>query len=263
MMKSTFFLVVSVTLLAVTTAQSPPSLRDLIIRSGTLKTLRDLLNATDLLTTVGTTPNLTIFAPTDYAFRKTASALGCQNVGSRSAVVTCLSNILTPAQVIEVLQYHVVPGYLNSTEVMSRNSFTTLAGKKFLRPFSGIRLIDLAVGIPDPSINTDKVDLMYKNGVVHVINRVLLPFINLAKPCDLIGYRVAMANYELVTLSKLTEAGMECRPLRLAVRDCPNKMRCWNQRAKTTVKFGLKLGKLVNAVTTCETAAAAATQCMM
>lgn len=97
----------------------------------------------------------TVFAPTNEAFQSLFSQLGVSGIEDLSA------EQLTP-----ILTYHVVAGKVMSTD-LSNSSVATLNGQKIK--------IDLTDGV---KINESKVvaaDVEGKNGVIHVIDRVLLP----------------------------------------------------------------------------------------
>ncbi len=97
----------------------------------------------------------TVFAPTNAAFESLFSQLGVDGVKD-----------LTAEQLTPILTYHVVPGKVMSTD-LSNTSVATLNGQKIK--------VDLSDGV---MINDSKVvtaDIEGKNGVVHVIDKVLLP----------------------------------------------------------------------------------------
>lgn len=97
----------------------------------------------------------TVFAPTNDAFKSLFSKLGVSGVKDLSA------EQLTP-----ILTYHVVSGKVMSTD-LSNTSVATLNGQKIK--------IDLSSGV---KINDSKVvaaDIEGKNGVIHVIDSVLMP----------------------------------------------------------------------------------------
>ncbi|KAL6711173.1 hypothetical protein ACN47E_005704 [Coniothyrium glycines] len=113
-----------------------------------------LVNAT-LVDTVNNTPNLTIFAPTNEAFR---------NIGS------ALPN-LTAEQITDVLTYHVVaqgPSIGYSSTLSNGSTLTTVNGEE----------LTIIVGESGIFVNNAKVviaDVLIANGVVHVIDNVLNP----------------------------------------------------------------------------------------
>jgi uncharacterized surface protein with fasciclin (FAS1) repeats len=97
----------------------------------------------------------TVFAPTNDAFKSLFSKLGVSGVKD-----------LTAEQLTPILTYHVVSGKVMSTD-LSNTSVATLNGQKIK--------IDLSSGV---KINDSKVvaaDIECKNGVIHVIDSVLLP----------------------------------------------------------------------------------------
>jgi uncharacterized surface protein with fasciclin (FAS1) repeats len=97
----------------------------------------------------------TVFAPTNTAFKSLFSQLGISGV-----------NDLTAEQLTPILTYHVVSGKVMSSD-LSNTSVATLNGKKIN--------IDLSSGV---KINDSKVvaaDIEGINGVIHVIDQVLLP----------------------------------------------------------------------------------------
>jgi transforming growth factor-beta-induced protein len=97
----------------------------------------------------------TVFAPTNEAFKALFKQLGVGGVKD-----------LTAEQLTPILTYHVVSGKVMSTD-LTNTSVATLNGQKIK--------IDLSKGV---KINDSKVttaDISGKNGVVHVIDKVLLP----------------------------------------------------------------------------------------
>lgn len=119
-----------------------------------LTSLRGALNATNLVNTVDTTPNITIFAPNNAAFQ---------------AISSGLSN-LTTEQITSVLTYHAVVAAepIYSSAIRNGTVVPTLNGA------------NLTVTVQNGSVfvNQAKVvmpDVLVANGVVHVIDAVLNP----------------------------------------------------------------------------------------
>lgn len=114
---------------------------------------RGAVVAADLVDTVNTTPNVTIFAPTNEAFQNIGSALG--NLSTED-----LTSILT---------YHVVAGTIGySTGLTNGTQLTTANGA----------MLTITVGDEGVFVNNAKVvtaDVLIANGVVHVIDQVLNP----------------------------------------------------------------------------------------
>ena len=98
---------------------------------------------------------LTVFAPTNQAFDDLAAALG-----------TDIAGVLANPQLAEILLYHVVGGTVLSTDLVN-GSVPTLNGQTVM--------VDLTAGVMINSANVITADLTTDNGVVHVIDAVLVP----------------------------------------------------------------------------------------
>ncbi|MGY6521589.1 MAG: fasciclin domain-containing protein [Mongoliitalea sp.] len=116
-------------------------------------------------------PAITVFAPTNDAF---GAALTAFNAADLNELVDALGG----AENLEVvLGFHVVPAVAFAADLNPTNTFTTLAGQQLTVNRSGN-----AVTVVDAAGNTANVvtaDVRISNGVVHVIDRVLLPEIQL------------------------------------------------------------------------------------
>ena len=123
--------------------------------AGSFTTLTKLVAKAGLAGTLSKPGPYTVFAPTDAAFRKVP----------KSTLNALAKN---KAMLRKVLLYHVVAGQVTSADVVKLSSAKTLNGKSVR-----IRTTDGSV-----YINTAKVvkpDVMASNGVIHVINKVLIP----------------------------------------------------------------------------------------
>jgi uncharacterized surface protein with fasciclin (FAS1) repeats len=123
--------------------------------AGQFTTLTKLLKKADLVGALQQPGPYTVFAPTDKAFAK---------VPKRK--LRSLSR--HPAKLKRVLLYHVVAKELPAAEVVERKGAKTLSGKR----------VRFRVRNGNVFVNRAKVttaDVMASNGVIHVINRVLLP----------------------------------------------------------------------------------------
>ena len=114
-----------------------------------------LLAAVDLAGTLQGKGPFTVFAPTDAAFAKvpraTLAALGKNKAKLRA-----------------VLLYHVVKGKVTVAQAMKLHSAKTLNGKPLaIRVSGGTVLVGRAT--------VTKADVMASNGVIHAINKVLIP----------------------------------------------------------------------------------------
>jgi uncharacterized surface protein with fasciclin (FAS1) repeats len=97
----------------------------------------------------------TVFAPTNEAFKALFKQLGVSGVTD-----------LTAEQLTPILTYHVVSGKVMSTD-LTNTSVATLNGQKIK--------IDLSNGVKINESKVTKADISGKNGIIHVIDRVLLP----------------------------------------------------------------------------------------
>jgi uncharacterized surface protein with fasciclin (FAS1) repeats len=98
---------------------------------------------------------LTVFAPTNDAFNDLATALG-----------TDLNGVLAHPQLTDILLYHVIGSEVLSTE-LTNGPVATLNGQSVtINLMSGVMVNDANVTLPD---------LLSDNGVVHVIDAVLVP----------------------------------------------------------------------------------------
>ena len=110
-----------------------------------------------LVDTLNGNRQLTVFAPTDAAFRALFATLGVSGV-----------NDIPVSTLRAVLLYHVAPGERFAADVVSSSRIRTVS-KGFLWPSvngSGVYVNDAQVIAADIDVS---------NGVIHVINRVLLP----------------------------------------------------------------------------------------
>ena len=123
--------------------------------AGQFKTLTALLKQAGLAKTLAGKGRFTVFAPTDAAFakvpKKTLNALAAD-----------------PAKLRAVLLYHVAKGRLTAAKVVKRRSIKTLEGQR-LR----VRVRHGKVYVGRARVVTP--DVRASNGVIHVINRVLIP----------------------------------------------------------------------------------------
>lgn len=134
-----------------------------------LTTLVAAVKAAGLVDTLASPGPFTVFAPTNTAFEK----LPAGTVGT-------LVKPENKATLTKVLTYHVVAGKLTSTDIVAAikagggtATLTTVAGEKLSARLSGNSVV-ITDGKGGQSAVTT-VDVMQSNGVVHVIDTVLLP----------------------------------------------------------------------------------------
>ena len=143
--------------IAGTTAQAA-DIVDIAAGNGSFNTLVAAVQAADLVDVLKSDGPFTVFAPTDEAF----AALPAGTVES----------LLLPEnkeQLIAVLTYHVVPGTVMASDVMNKQtSATTVQG-------SSVRINALQGGVKVDGANVVAADIVADNGVIHVIDKVILP----------------------------------------------------------------------------------------
>ncbi len=130
---------------------------DTAVAAGSFKTLAAALTAADLVTTLKGPGPFTVFAPTDAAFAKLPAGT--------------LDTLLKPenkAMLQSILEYHVVAGKVLAAEVVKLTHATTLEGQDLT-----IAVVNGGVTINDAKVIT--ADVLATNGVIHVIDTVLLP----------------------------------------------------------------------------------------
>ena len=125
------------------------------VAAGQFKTLAKLLTRAGLVGTLEQSGPYTVFAPTDKAFAKVP----------KKTLNALLAN---KAKLKAVLLYHVVAGNVTSSDVAGLSSAKTLNGKS----------VRIRVAGGNVFVNQSKVtkaDVMATNGVIHVVDRVLIP----------------------------------------------------------------------------------------
>ena len=160
------------------------SIVDIAVADGRFETLVTALTEADLAETLAGEGPFTVFAPTDDAF----------NLLPDGTIEALLGDI---PQLTDILLYHVVSGEVLAEEVVTLNKAFTLLG----------RPADIRVDMGNVYINDAQViitDIQASNGVIHVIDSVLLPPDSLGSIVD-----IAVADGRFNTLvTAVTEAGL-------------------------------------------------------
>jgi len=137
------------------TATAPKTIVQTAVAAGSFKTLASLLKKAGLVGTLQGKGPFTVFAPTDAAFAKLPKA-------------TLAALAKDKAKLRSVLLYHVVKGNVPAAKVVTLRSAKTLNGKAV-----SIRVNGGKVSVGGARVTT--ADVMASNGVIHVVNKVLLP----------------------------------------------------------------------------------------
>lgn len=127
------------------------------VGAGQFKTLAAALQAGGLVDTLKGEGPFTVFAPTDEAFAKLPAGT--------------VESLLKPEnkdKLVSILTYHVVAGKVTSDQVVKLDSAKTVNGKSLT-----IKTVDGKVHIGNATVT--KADIDTSNGVIHVIDTVLLP----------------------------------------------------------------------------------------
>jgi uncharacterized surface protein with fasciclin (FAS1) repeats len=135
--------------------EEKPSIVDIAVNDGRFSTLVTALQAADLVGTLQGEGPFTVFAPTDDAF----AALPEGTLDSLLADIPALT---------DVLLYHVVPGQVMAADVVNLNTADTVLGKS----------VDISVDGSSVKVNDANVvitDIEGSNGVIHVIDAVIIP----------------------------------------------------------------------------------------
>jgi len=151
-----FIILASVlTIASLTGCEEKKDIVDIAIEDGRFNTLVTAVEAADLVDTLKGEGPFTVFAPTDDAFDK----LPAGTVEGLLEDIPTLTNILL---------YHVVPGKFMAADVESLTSATTASGESLT-----ISVMDDKVMINDAQVIIT--DIEASNGVIHVIDSVLIP----------------------------------------------------------------------------------------
>jgi transforming growth factor-beta-induced protein len=130
---------------------------DVAVQAGSFKTLAAALQAAGLVDALKGPGPFTVFAPTDEAFAKLPAGT--------------VENLLKPenkAKLQAVLKYHVVSGKVTADKVTGLSNAASLNGQRIPISVRGGKVMAGKAGVV-------KTDIMASNGVIHVIDAVILP----------------------------------------------------------------------------------------
>jgi uncharacterized surface protein with fasciclin (FAS1) repeats len=137
--------------------KAPQDIVDTAVSAGQFNTLAAALEAAELVETLKGDGPFTVFAPTDEAFARLPEGT--------------VENLLMPEnrdQLIAILSYHVVQGKVVAADVVKLDRATTVNGADVT-----ITVADSGVRVDDA--NVIATDIAASNGVIHVIDTVILP----------------------------------------------------------------------------------------
>jgi uncharacterized surface protein with fasciclin (FAS1) repeats len=130
---------------------------DTAIAAGSFKTLAKALDAAGLVTTLKGAGPFTVFAPTDEAFAKLPAGT--------------LETLLKPEnkeKLRRILTYHVVPGKVMASDVVKLQSARAVSGDTIT-----VKVEDGVAHVDNSTVTT--ADILASNGVIHVIDSVIVP----------------------------------------------------------------------------------------
>lgn len=139
-----------------TAPELPETVVDIALSSPDFSMLVSLLQKADLVGALQGEGPFTVFAPTNDAFKALVNALGITE-----------SQLMNQPDLAKVLLYHVVPGMVLSTDLSDGLEAATL-NEELVK-------FDLGDGVAVNSSNVIAADLQALNGVVHVVDAVLVP----------------------------------------------------------------------------------------
>ncbi|MFO7828520.1 MAG: fasciclin domain-containing protein [Bacteroidales bacterium] len=142
--------------------EEPQNIVDIAVADDNFSSLVAALTKADLVTTLQGDGPFTVFAPTDDAFAALLSDLGASSLDD-----------LTAEQLTPILLYHVVSGKVMSTDLADGYVSTLSSGPDA----TNVQLlVDLSDGVTiNGSTSVTAADIEASNGVIHVIDKVLLP----------------------------------------------------------------------------------------
>jgi len=132
----------------------PHNILETAREAGTFQTLLTAVEAAGLADTLGDRGPFTVFAPTDDAFAALPQGI--------------MQGLLAdPSAIARVLTYHVVPGRITSARITHDSEQKTVEG--------GVLTIAVNGSVTVNDATVIRADVEAENGVIHVIDRVLIP----------------------------------------------------------------------------------------
>ena len=151
------FVVASAFMAANIFAAAEKDIVDTAVEAGSFKTLAAALKAADLIETLKGKGPFTVFAPTDEAFAKLPEG-----------TVETLLKPENKAKLAAILTYHVVAGKVEAKDAVKLKSAKTVNGASF-------KITASDAGVMVDKAKVVKTDIQCSNGVIHVIDSVIMP----------------------------------------------------------------------------------------
>ena len=148
---------IAMTLAVVSLPAKAADIVDTAVNAGQFKTLVAAVTAAGLVDTLKGTGPFTVFAPTDEAFAKLPEG-----------TVESLLKPENKSKLVAILTYHVLPGKVMSGDIAGKklSVATVQGGQVSVNAMSGVMINDA---------NVVTADIAASNGVIHVIDKVILP----------------------------------------------------------------------------------------
>ncbi len=131
-----------------------PTIVDVAVSAGSFNTLVQAVQAAGLVDTLNGSGPFTVFAPTDEAFAKIPQD-------------TLQAVLADKEKLTAILTYHVVPGRLMAADVVQQSQLQTVQGQSVTVSTEG--------GVRVDDANVIQTDIEADNGVIHVIDAVIMP----------------------------------------------------------------------------------------
>lgn len=131
-----------------------PTIVDIAVQAGSFKTLVQAVQAAGLVETLSGEGPFTVFAPTDEAFAQIPQE-------------TLQAVLADKEKLTAILTYHVVPGKLMAADVVRSTQLPTVQGQSITVSTEG--------GVRVDNANVIQTDIEADNGVIHVIDQVIMP----------------------------------------------------------------------------------------
>ena len=131
-----------------------PTIVDVAVQAGSFNTLVQAVQAAGLVETLSGEGPYTVFAPTDEAFAQIPAE-------------TLQAVLADKEKLTAILPYHVVPGKLMAADVVRSTQLQTAQGQSITVSTEG--------GVRVDNANVIQTDIEADNGVIHVIDQVIMP----------------------------------------------------------------------------------------